>query len=157
MTANATQDFIEKVGLIMQAEGFPRIAGQILGYLVMAGEPRTLTQMTKALSISKGSASTNARLLEDKRAINRVSPLGSRGDAYEACDQPYVQMMTELTRRFRTNAAAIAAVAERFDAGDNDKRARAEEMIEFMRHSATFLEEWLVRLEQMGATALTSE
>ena len=31
-------DFIEQMGLMMQAEGQPRIAGQILGYLIVEGE-----------------------------------------------------------------------------------------------------------------------
>ena len=56
--------FIEQMGLIAQEDGAPRIAGQILGYLLIEGEPRTLSQMAEALKISKASASTNARLLE---------------------------------------------------------------------------------------------
>lgn len=147
---SATQDFIEQLGLIMQAEGFPRIAGQILGYLIMANEPRSLSQMTEALSISKGSASTNARLLEDKKAIRRVSPLGVRGDAYEANERPYLQMMTELLKRFHSNADVIETIAQRFETDQPEEKTRALEMVAFMRHSAVFLEEWLTRLTEDG-------
>ena len=80
--------FIEQMGMITQQDGFPRIAGHILGYLIIEGEARSLGEITKALRISKGSASTNCRLLADKGAIERVGVIGSRQDSYRAVENP---------------------------------------------------------------------
>ena len=115
--------FIEQMGLTTQAEGMPRIAGQILGYLIVAGEARTLAQMTEALRISKASASTNARLLEHKGMVRRASALGQRRDAYEAVDEPGLSTLAGMADRFRSSADAIAAIAENF--AENDVAARA--------------------------------
>jgi DNA-binding MarR family transcriptional regulator len=138
--------FIEQMGLMTQAEGMPRIAGQILGYLIIEGEPRTLTQMTEALKISKGSASTNARLLEHKGTVRRVSALGQRQDAYEAVDEPGLSTLAGMAERFRANAAAMEAIGASFSDQEAGARKRVERVAEFHRESAVFLDEWMTRM-----------
>lgn len=145
--------FIEQMGLIAQNEGGPRIAGQILGYLLIEGEPRTLSQMADALKISKASASTNARLLELKGAVRRVSPVGQRGDAYQALDRPGVSILETLAVRFRTNAATIGALAAEFPDSHADAGARVNNYAEFYRETAEFFDEWLQRLNRTCRSA----
>lgn len=140
--------FIEHMGLIAQNEGGPRIAGQILGYLLVEGEPRTLSQMADALKISKASASTNARLLEFKGAVRRVSPVGQRGDAYQALDRPGASILETLAARFRANAATIGGLASGFPESHADARHRVQGYAEFYRETADFFDEWLERLNR---------
>jgi DNA-binding transcriptional regulator GbsR (MarR family) len=134
--------FIEHLGLFMQVEGMPRIAGQILGYLIVEGEPRTLAQMTEALQISKASASTNARLLEFKGSIRRVSPVGQRQDAYQVVDEPDLQMMLSMAERFRASAETMAALGAEFPPSHDAARARVERMAEIYQKTAGFIEQW---------------
>lgn len=143
---NAREQFIEQMGLMIQTEGGPRIAGQVLGYLIIEGEPRTLTQMTEALKISKGSASTNARLLEHKGMVRRVSALGQRQDAYEAVEEPGLSTLAGMADRFRANAAAIESIATGFPEELSAARARVERLADFHRESAAFLDEWMTRM-----------
>lgn len=143
--------FIEQVGLMIQAEGGPRIAGQILGFLIVEGEPRTLTQMTEALKISKGSASTNARLLETKGMVRRASALGQRQDAYEAVEEPGLSVLAGMAERFRANAVAVEAIGAGFDANEGAARVRVERFAAFHRASAVFLEEWMARMSAQCA------
>lgn len=143
---NARDHFIEHLGLTAQTEGLPRISGQILGYLIVEGEARTLTQMTEALKISKGSASTNARLLEHQGSVRRVSVLGQRQDAYEAVDDPGLQTLIGMADRFRANATSVEAIAAQFGDGDAAARGRVEKMAGFYRESAAFLDEWTERM-----------
>lgn len=147
--------FVEQMGLIAQNDGGPRIAGQILGYLLVEGEPRTLSQMAKALKISKASASTNARLLELKGAVRRVSPVGQRGDAYQVLDRPSVAALEALAGRFRTNADTIGALAGGFPDSHAAARARVMDYADFYRETADFFDEWIARLNRScGAPAL---
>jgi hypothetical protein len=143
---SARDQFVEQVGLMAQAEGVPRIAGQILGYLIVEGAPRTLSQMTEAVKISKGSASTNARLLENMGAVRRVSALGQRQDAYEAVEEPGLQTLAGMAERFRAGAAAIEAISAGFSDDDSEARARVARFAEFHRESAAFLDEWRARM-----------
>lgn len=149
--------FIEQMGLMAQAEGGPRIAGQILGYLLIEGGPRTLAQMAEALKISKASASTNARLLEYKGAVRRVSPVGQRQDAYEALDEPSIATLRALAQKFRDNAERIGAIAADFPASHAAAQVRVANYAEFNRRSADFIEEWMDRMAAEGCATVAED
>lgn len=149
--------FIEQMGLMAQAEGSPRIAGQILGYLLIEGAPRTLAQMAAALKVSKASASTNARLLEYKGAVRRVSPVGQRQDAYEALDEPSAATLRTLAQRFRDNAERIGTIAADFPQSHAAAQERVANYAEFNRKSADFIEEWMDRMATEGCAAAIPE
>ncbi|GKY88061.1 hypothetical protein STA1M1_19300 [Sinisalibacter aestuarii] len=144
--SSARELFIEQMGLFSQTEGAPRIAGQILGYLIVEGAPRTLTQMTQALKISKGSASTNARLLEQRGLVHRVSALGQRQDGFAAVDEPGLHTLSIMAERFRASADAIETIAVDFPDDEAAARGRVENLARFHRESAQFLDEWRARL-----------
>jgi len=135
--------FIEQMGLIFRDDGGPRIAGQILGYLLVEGAPRTLGQMAKALKISKASASTNARLLELKGMVLRTSPVGQRGDAYQALDRPSAAAIQALATRFRANADTIGTLADDFPDSHAAARERVRHYADFYRETAVFFDEWI--------------
>ena len=78
--------FIADAGNFSQALGFGRAVGQIYAFLYFSREPRTLDDFTRALGISKGSASMNARVLEQLGAVQRVWVKGDRKDYYSAND-----------------------------------------------------------------------
>ena len=78
--------FIEDAGNTSQSLGAGRVIGQIYAYLYFSPEPRNLGDMQAALSISKGSASTGVRQLEQWGAVRRVWIRGDRKDYYEASD-----------------------------------------------------------------------
>ena len=143
-------DFIEQMGLIAQNDGHPRIAGQILGYLLVEGAPRTLSQMAEALKISKASASTNARLLEMRGSVRRVSPVGQRGDAYQVLERPSVAALEVLATRFRSNADTVGALATGFPDTHAAARERVKNFSEVYRETADFFDEWIARLNRSG-------
>lgn len=146
MTDSAAQRLIEAMGLMSQEDGHPRIAGQVLGYLLVEGEPRTLTQLSKALSISKASASTNTRLLESKGMLRRVSHVGSRQDAWALVDHPDGQMIGTIAARFRRNAETMRDLAVEFPDTQGGARERVNGFADFYRVSADFMDEWRERL-----------
>lgn len=143
-TLSATEYFIEQMGLITQADGGPRIAGRIMGLLIVEGRPFSLAEMAERLKISKASASTNARLLAKIGTIHQTSRAGDRQDYYEVGDNPYPRMMEAVTARMSAVAAMVREAESRFPAsGDDDgPRSRVHELAQFYTQSAEFLAEW---------------
>jgi DNA-binding transcriptional regulator GbsR (MarR family) len=78
--------FIEDVGNMTQSFGVGRVIGQIYAYLYFSREPKNLADMQEALAISKGSASTGVRQLEQWGAVRKVWVKGDRKDYYAAND-----------------------------------------------------------------------
>ena len=80
---NDTQRFIEEFGLFVEGAGLPRMAGRILGWLLICDPPeQTMQDLTHALQASKSSISTMTRLLIQFRMVERVSLPGKRRDYY---------------------------------------------------------------------------
>ncbi|MBV7378924.1 GbsR/MarR family transcriptional regulator [Maritimibacter dapengensis] len=142
MAQDPVEHFIELMGFFTQEDGLPRIAGQILGYLVAEGDPRTLNEISDALGISKASASTNCRLLAEKGALERVGALGTRQDSYRAADDPARRTLQSMSQRFGERADALDAAARAFPAERHGAQERVCNLAEFFRNSAEFLAQW---------------
>jgi DNA-binding transcriptional regulator GbsR (MarR family) len=73
----AEKHFIEDIGLFFEQMGMPRMAGRILGVLLISEPPaQSITEITQKLKASKGSISLMTRLLVENGLIERVaSPL----------------------------------------------------------------------------------
>lgn len=71
--------YIEEIGLTFEAQGLPRMAGRILGALLVADPPeQSADQLAHTLQASRSSISTMTRLLERTGLIDRVSIPGDR-------------------------------------------------------------------------------
>ena len=78
--------FIEDAGNVTQSFGLGRVVGQLYACLYFSSAPKNLVDMQASLGISKGSASTAVRQLEQWGAARKVWVKGDRRDYYEACD-----------------------------------------------------------------------
>lgn len=76
-----TADFVERMGMALEADGLPRIAGRIFGLLLVSEDCRSLNELAAELHVSKASVSTNARLLEQRGVLERDSRPSDRRDA----------------------------------------------------------------------------
>jgi DNA-binding MarR family transcriptional regulator len=91
MRPGEREAYAQRWGLVFEKDGLPRIAGLIWGWLLVSDPAaQTAQQLVDALDISKGSVSTDTRLLERAGLIERVPVPGSRrthfrvrADAYE--------------------------------------------------------------------------
>jgi DNA-binding transcriptional regulator GbsR (MarR family) len=67
--------FVEDAGLFFEQMGLPRMAGRILGVLLISDPPeQSLDDLCQVLQASKSSISTSARLLTETGLIERVPP-----------------------------------------------------------------------------------
>lgn len=121
----ADERFIEEVGLTAEDDGLPRIAGRLFGFLLLSPGPRSLDEIAEALSVSKGSASTDARLLLRHGWLRRVSQAGDRRDYYELAPDFFAEIVSYRLARWDAlhdliaggiddRAAEPAAVRDRF-------------------------------------------
>lgn len=68
------QFFAEDVGLVFENIGLPRMAGRVLGWLLVCDPPhQSMLELVEALSASKASISNTTRMLIEIGLIERIS------------------------------------------------------------------------------------
>jgi DNA-binding transcriptional regulator GbsR (MarR family) len=75
--------FLEEVGLVFEKTGLPRMAGRLFGWLLISDPPyQSSSELAEVLMASKGSVSTNVRLLMQIGLVERYVIPGERHDHY---------------------------------------------------------------------------
>ena len=88
------KQFAEEVGIVFEQTGMPRMAGRILGWLLISDPPhQSMEQLTKALIASKGSISSMTRLLIQLGLIERLSLPGVRHDYFRLRSDAWQHMI----------------------------------------------------------------
>ena len=100
VTKPSKKDLVERLAVAHEADGLPRIAGRIFGLLLICERELSLDEITKELGASKGSASANTRLLEQRGFIERVSRRGDRRDYYRIMPDLFERTMEQRLARW---------------------------------------------------------
>lgn len=146
-------DLIDTIGEISERYGLTRVAGLLEGLLLLSREPLSLDDMAERLEVSKGSVSTNVRLLERWKAVRRVFNRGDRknyyelrGDLWEIETEIVTTIFKEELERFADHLARWERGLAEVEQGDPDEKAflakRLEEMHEYLdaaRHVLSLL------------------
>jgi DNA-binding transcriptional regulator GbsR (MarR family) len=75
--------FLEEVGIVFENTGLPRMAGRLFGWLLISDPPyQSPSELADVLRASKGSVSTNVRLLMQLGLIERFVIPGERHNHY---------------------------------------------------------------------------
>jgi len=75
--------FAEDMGIALERAGFPRMAGRIIGILMITSDNEVSTdELARVLGASRGSLSTMTRMLVDQRIIERAGKPGERRDYF---------------------------------------------------------------------------
>jgi DNA-binding transcriptional regulator GbsR (MarR family) len=101
-------NFVERMGLALEADGLPRIAGRIFGLLLISEDPRSLDDLAVELQVSKGSVSTNARLLEQRGLLEQVCRPADRRDYYAVPSDLFAHTMAQRLARWQRFHEAIS-------------------------------------------------
>ena len=120
----ATSQFTDRMGMLFEAEGQPRIAGRIFGYLLVSDDPRSLDQLAAALGVSKASVSTNARMLAEKGVLERVCRPGDRHDYYGVAPDLFSRTMAERLKRWQRFTHAVGEARRTLPIRSERVRAR---------------------------------
>ncbi len=109
-----TQRLVEKAGLRFEADGLPRTAGRILGYLMLSSEPKSLDEIAAELQVSKAGVSTNTRLLERSGGLVREIRPGDRRDYLRIAEDLHIRMLDHWLAHLREITRLLhGALAER--------------------------------------------
>ena len=89
LKANQRKQYAEEFGLAFEQFGITRMAGRILGWLLVCEPPHQSPQdLQDALQASKGSISTNIRMLERLNFVERISLPGDRRTYFRSRQTP---------------------------------------------------------------------
>ena len=117
--------FIEQMGIIAQGDGAPRIAGRMMGLMIFDGRPYSFSELAAELQVSRGSVSTNARILEQRGVLERTALPGDRQDYFQLAEHPCEAVLTGALDRSRRARSTIARTAEALPAaGQNALKRR---------------------------------
>lgn len=131
MITKEDTEFVESLGLILQADGFPRIAGRLLGVFVLRGGPLSFQELCETLQVSRGSVSTNTRLLESLGAVERVAMPGERQDFFKLSDAPYERIAAGKIERARSASERLLKGRDTLVDCDDDTFERVTELSNF--------------------------
>jgi DNA-binding transcriptional regulator GbsR (MarR family) len=102
--------FAEEMGLMFESMGLPRMAGRLLGWLLVCEPPhQSMSELTGALSASKASISNTTRMLIEMGLIERISLPDYRHDHYRIKSGAWYQIV----KRRAAQIAIIRRLAER--------------------------------------------
>lgn len=118
---DGAREFIERMGLVAEEQGIPRIGGRMLGYLLLQKEQKSLEQIAEDLQVSKASVSLNARCLERLGVVEKVSSPGDRRDYYRIVERPweriYAAAQEQIQRTHDVLELGVRLLGEEEDTG----------------------------------------
>ncbi|MBX3082760.1 MAG: MarR family transcriptional regulator [Anaerolineae bacterium] len=141
------QQFVEDVGMFFERLGLTRMAGRIIGWLMVCDPPQqTMGDIVDALGASKSTISTALRELQTFHTVTRFSLPGERRDYYRLDNAVWERSLE--ARLLET--AAFSQFAQRGLALLTDheavQRERLQEMLDFFafleREVPAMLQRW---------------
>lgn len=143
----AATEFIERMGLHLEAYGLSRSAGRMLGFFLIDGQSHTLDDLSENLQVSKGSASTNARLLERLGLLERHGRPGDRRDFYRLGDDPWRNVFEVTRERTQNMMELFEAGVERLPTEMDEARHRLSVWKDFYAFILSDIDDKLERWE----------
>ena len=131
------QQFVERASLLFEELGVPRMAGRILGWLLICDPPyQSMGDLAEALQASKSSISTMLRLLAQSGLIERTSLPGQRRDQFVV----HSSVWHNIFRARMAQHTAFRTLAEHGLALIEDRSPEQRYRLEQMRDVYAFLE-----------------
>lgn len=91
---NTRKQFVEEMGIVMERAGFPRMAGRILGSLMISAKGETSSdELSEELTASRGAVSTATRQLIAAGLVDRVGKPADRRDYFRIRPGAWGQLM----------------------------------------------------------------
>jgi len=154
MPTDAIRNYIEKMTLILEANGMSRTAGRVLAYLLICSpREQSMHDLIDALGLSKSSISTSTQTLIQLSLIERVSLPGQRRDYYRIISGVWDKIMAKhivVTQHLRDIAAEGIELID--ESSFDGHCAYLQEMYEFydfwVQEMPLLLERWRSQKEE---------
>jgi len=145
---NDLDTFIDRMGLVAEADGLSRIAGRIMGLMVLEGGPLSFSEIAERLDISRASVSTNTRFLERIGVIERVMIKGERQDHFQLARTPYARLLEGSVARIKKAEDVVADARAELGHDDLERKKRLDELGAFYEALAANFEELVARFDE---------
>jgi DNA-binding transcriptional regulator GbsR (MarR family) len=129
--SGAKERFVEQYGLLSEREGLPRTAGRIFALMLVEPGPFSFSELAKRLQVSRGSISTNTRLLEGFGIIERVTRPGDRQDYFQLLPDTWLGVLKRQIANQIRRRQIIEDLIEHEDALSPDGAERVRELMQF--------------------------
>jgi DNA-binding transcriptional regulator GbsR (MarR family) len=93
--------YVEEVALGMERQGLFRMAGRVLGWLLICDPPeQTFGEIAEVLQASKGSISAAMKFLVPSGLVERISRPGDRRDYYRCRPGAWTDLARDQSRQY---------------------------------------------------------
>ncbi len=106
-----------------------------MAFLLADGEAHTAADLADTLLVSRGSISTNVRLLEWLGIIERSTRFGDRQDYYRIAEDPYGRLMEGQLKRMRRLEQIVTESMTDFATSRIGGNKRLADMQRFYRYA----------------------
>ena len=147
------QHFVEEVAVIFEEIGLTRMAGRILGWLLISSPPyQSAEELAEALQASKGSISTMTRLLIQIDLIERVGFPGDRRDYFRMKPDVWAQLLRARLSQVTDLHQLAEDGLELLESEPEELRQRIQDMHDLYSYVETELPLLIERWEQKRAS-----
>lgn len=129
--SDAKDEFVEMMGRHFEEEGVPRIAGRLFGLVMLEEGDRSLDDLAETLQVSKGSVSSNARMLENWGLLERVTRPGDRRDYYHVAHDMTERLLNRQIERMQLFIGRLNQHRGSLENLSGTPAARFDEMVRF--------------------------
>ena len=136
-----TQRFIELMGRHLEEEGMPRIAGRLMGALLINPRAMRLDELAEQLGVSKASVSSNARLLETHGIAMKITLPGDRRDYYQISPDAEERSLKRQLQRHQLLLERLEVGRAAVEDGDREVLKRFDSLMGFVAKVIEHLEE----------------
>lgn len=144
-----TSRFVELLGATLESDGYPPVAGRLLGLLLVREDTASLDEIAEQLAVTKASVSINARLLERRGVVERVTRPGDRRDHYRVAPDLLARTMEQRLERWRRFRDAIISARSTLRIRSDIIRGRLDELEQAYEHvldiTTKALDDWRSR------------
>jgi DNA-binding transcriptional regulator GbsR (MarR family) len=148
------QHFVEEVALTFEEIGLIRMAGRILGWLLISNPPhQSADELSEALQASKGSISTMTRLLIQLDLIERLGLPGDRRDYFIMKPDVWAQLLRARMSQITDLHQLAEEGLDLLDGEPPELRQRIQDMHDLYSYVETELPILIERWEQQRASA----
>jgi len=144
----AVEAYVEEVARYFEGAGWPRMAGRLLGALMIA-EPReqTAAELAHRLHASRASISTMGRLLISIGMAERWTRPGHRREYLRFCDDAWPRVLADKTRWISDLRRLGERGLDVFEGTDGPARESLSELVDcmefFEREWPPLMDRWL--------------
>jgi|ERR1700722_11655502 len=139
-------EFVDRMGLFFELSGGSRTMGRVYGWLLICDPPRqSLTQLADALSVSKASASTVARQLQEGSMVERL-PSPTRQHLYRVTPGGFTSVLGTQASRMQLGVEAAEFGLSVLGEDRAEQRERVEDFRDFCEFCTHAYRDELLRM-----------